>query len=125
MNESEQIPEVQSFSKRAIIIASSVCFASSICFYWIARPAVSQLQVLWMELLVYAIIPISVTFIVLYRSYWHREITGVARTCSLLLLSCIILAGEIIAIVILLCLLAIFIGLLVFCVNAFNGQNLT
>src|ERR1017187_1857993 len=123
MNENEQTPEVQSSSQRAMVIASSVCFASSFCFYWAARPAVSELQVWWMESLVYAIIPISVTFIVLYRSYWHREITGAARTCSLLLLSCIILAGEVIATVIILCMVVVFFCLIAFGMNAFNGRN--
>jgi hypothetical protein len=62
-----------------------------IIFYWVAGRAVELLEVRWIEWLVYAIIPISVTFIILYRSCWNPEIKGVTQTCSLLLLSCIIL----------------------------------
>src|ERR1039457_1520485 len=103
MNENEQTPEVQTPLRRVIVIASIASLVSLVFFYCVARPAVSRLQVWWVELLVYAIIPISVTFIILYRSCWHREITGAARTCSLLLISCIILGGDLIAIGFMLC----------------------
>jgi hypothetical protein len=116
MNDNEQTPEVQSSFQRAIVIASIACFVSLIFFYWVARPAVELLEVRWVELLVYAIIPISVTFIILYRSSWHREIIGAARTCSLLLLSCIFLGGELIAIGFMLCIAW-------FCLIAICGGN--
>jgi hypothetical protein len=116
MDDNEQTPEVQSPFQRAMVMASIACFVSLIFFYWVARPAVVRLEVRWAELLVYAIIPISVTFIILYRSCWHREITGAARTCSLLLLSCIILGGELIAIGFMFCMAS-------FCLNAISGGN--
>ena len=109
MDDNEQMPEVQSPSKQAIIVASIACFVSLTLFYSIARPAVELLEVGWIEFLAYAIIPTSVTFIILYRSCWHEEITGVARTCSLFLLSCIILSGVLIIIGILLCLIPVLI----------------
>jgi hypothetical protein len=98
MDDNEQTPEVQSPSQQTIVIASIACFVSLIFFYLAARRAVELLQVRWIEWLVYSIIPISVTFTILYRSCWHPEISGAARTCSLLLLSCIILVGVFIAI---------------------------
>lgn len=116
MNDNEQTSQDQSPLQRAFTIASTACFVSLIIFYWVARPVVERLQVRWVELLVYAIIPLSVTFIILYRSCWHREITGAARTCSLLLLSCVILSCEFVAIGIMLC-----IGLFGF--NAITGGN--
>lgn len=116
MDDNEQTPEVQSPLQRVIVIASIACFVSLTFIYWVARPAVELLEVRWVELLVYAIIPISVTFIILYRSCWHREITGAARTCSLLLLSCIILGGELIAIGFMLCMAW-------FCLIAICGGN--
>jgi hypothetical protein len=94
MDDDEQTPEVQSPLQRTFVMASIACFASLTVFYWGARRAVELIEVRWVEWLVYAVIPISVTFIILYRSCWHREITGAARTCSLLLLSCIILGGH-------------------------------
>ena len=51
-------------------------------------------------LLVEASLPITATFLVLYRSCWHREIIGVLRTGVLLLLSGLILVGGLTAIVV-------------------------
>ncbi len=79
-------------------LASLACFVSLIFVYWIARPAVERLEVWWVEWLVYAFIPLAVTFIILYRSGWHREIAGVRRTGSLLLLSCAILGVLLLAV---------------------------
>ncbi len=123
MNENEQTPEVQSPLRRDIVIASTASFVSLIIFYCAAKPAVSQLQGWWVELLVYAIIPISVAFIILYRSCWHREITGAARTCSLLLISCMILGGDLIAIGALLCMAVSFICMIAFCMSGISGGN--
>jgi hypothetical protein len=116
MNDNEQSPEVQSPIQRDFITASIACFASLIFIYWVASPAVKLLEVRWIELLVYSSIPISVTFIILYRSCWHREITGAARTFCLLLLSGIIFGGEVIATGIIFC-------IAMFCLNAMQGGN--
>jgi hypothetical protein len=75
------------------------------------------------KLLVYAAVPIAVTFIVLYRSDCHREITGAARTCSLLLLSGAILGGEMIVAVVTLCVAVMFICAGLFGVGAVSGGN--
>ena len=93
MNDHEQTPKIQSPSQEIIGIASFACLAALIFFYWYAGPAVKALDVWWAKLLVYVAIPILVTFIILYRSGWHRELVGLTRTCSLLLLACVILVG--------------------------------
>jgi hypothetical protein len=116
MDDNEQTAEVLSPSQRSLVVASIACFVSLTFLCWVARPAVELLQVRWIELLVYAIIPITVTFIMLYRSCWHREITGAARTCSLLLLSCLILGGELIAAGFMFCLALL-------CFGAISGGN--
>src|SRR5471030_986305 len=89
-----QLSEIMS----PISVASLACFFSLLGIYLITRPAVTLLgKIWWAELLVYAIIliiPLSLTFIILYRSEWHPKITGAARTCSLLLLSCFIFVGA-------------------------------
>ncbi len=112
----ESTPKDQSPSQRAIAIASLASFASLMFFYWVAKPVVALLEIGWAELLVYAIIPIAVAFTILYRSGWHCEITGAARTCSLFLLSGIILGSELIAIGFIFCLAT-------FCLNAIQGGN--
>jgi hypothetical protein len=103
VNNNNQTQEVQSPLQLANIIASLTCFASLLGSYWFEKPLVEMLDDPWAEFLVYATIPISVTFIILYRSCWHPEIIGLARTSSLLLLSCLILVGVILAIGILHC----------------------
>jgi hypothetical protein len=116
MDDKEQTQEVQSPLQQTVVIASIASFVSLIIIYWVARPAVELLYVHWVEWLVYAIIPISVTFIILYRSGWHSEILGAVRTCSLLLLSCIILGGVLIAIGVMLCMIW-------FCVGAVSNGS--
>jgi hypothetical protein len=66
---------------------------SPVLVHWATRPVVNLLEVPWIEFLAYALVPVVVTFLILYRSCWHREIAGARRTCSLLLLSCVILGG--------------------------------
>src|SRR5690348_16386638 len=109
MLEDQQKPEEQHPVRRVMASAATVCFITAIGFYLLAGWEVSRLQVWWAELLVYAIAPTAVTFIVLYRSGWHREITGAARTGSVLLLSCAILGGEMIAVVVMFVLAVLFI----------------
>ena len=96
LDENEQPQRTQS----PVGVCLLVCFVSLAVFYLLARPVVSRLHVWWAELLIYALVPTLVTFIMLYRSSWHREITGAARTLSVVLVSCIILGGALLAAVI-------------------------
>ena len=114
MNDDEHAPGIQSPLQRDMVIASIACFVSLLVFYSVARPAVELLEVFWEELLAYAVIPMAVTFIILYRSCWHREIVGAARTGCLLLISCIILFGVLFGIGVMICM-----GW--FCLNAVSG----
>jgi hypothetical protein len=123
MNENDQISEVPHPLQRVIAVALLACSISSVAIYWVANREVSQLQVWWAELLAYAIVPVAVTFVVLYRSGWHREITGAARTGSLLLFSCLILGGELLAMGILLFVAMLLMSLCGFGVNAVTGGN--
>jgi len=116
MDNDEQPKEVLSPSQRIIVFASIACFVSLTFFCWVARPAVELLKVRWAELSLYALIPISVTFFVLYRSCWHREIAGVVRACSLLLIACVILGAELFA-------TGFLFYLAVFCFNGISGGN--
>lgn len=102
----EQESKPQSPSERALILASIACFVS----YSIAKRVVEPLEIGWAKYMVYALIPISVTFIILYRSCWHPEITGIARTYSLLLFACIILSIVLLTFEFVLCVAPIFIA---------------
>jgi hypothetical protein len=77
------------------IFACLVCFA---LVFGAARPADVLFSSWWVELLFYALLPVAVTFMILNRSCWHREITGMARICSLLLLSSVIFCGVLLTV---------------------------
>jgi hypothetical protein len=127
MNENEQMPEFRSPLRRTMVMASLTSLVSAIIFYGAVSGVVSELDVWWKELLAYATVPVFLTYFILYRSCWRREITGTARTCSLLLLSCVIFVGDIVAVIlavgVMVCLAVVFIGMIAFGFNAFTGGN--
>ena len=88
--------EIQPPGQRAVILACFACFITLAFFYWAAQPLFRLIAVPWIQFLACALVPMAVTFAILYRSCWHREFAGAKRTWSLFLLSCIILAGVII-----------------------------
>src|ERR1700722_8415896 len=93
MDDNERTLDVQSPAEQAIIGASIVCFLSLIIIYCITERALDGLGIRWVKILLCGFIPVSATFLFLYRSCWHPEITGARRTCSLFLMACIILVG--------------------------------
>ena len=103
MDDYQPEPEIQTPQQRIIVIASAACFFSLLIIYRFARSVVELLGVPWIEFLAYAVVPIAVTFVILYNSCWHGEISGAARTGYLLLLSSVILGGVLVAIAYLLC----------------------
>ena len=76
------------------ILAGLVCYAP---VFAAGRPAEALFGTGWIELLHYPLLPVTVTFMILYRSCWHPEITGVPRTCSLLLISGLVFCGIFLA----------------------------
>lgn len=97
INPDESSSDEQSPLQRAVAFAFVACFVALTFIYWAARPLVARLGVWWAEVLVYAIIPVAVTFVILYRSCWHRELAGRRRMGSVLLVSCAIFAGVLLA----------------------------
>jgi hypothetical protein len=100
MNECQSAPDAQSPLQRVFVVASISCLASLLIIFWIARRGVEMLEDVCYEIPVYSIIPISVTFTILYRSCWNPEIIGVWRSCHLLLISLFILIGVFLTIAI-------------------------
>ncbi len=105
---------VQSSLQRTLVLASLAGFFSWIVLGWVERPAVELLEERWARLLAYSILPTAVCFIILYRSCWHPEIVGIARTCCVLCFSCVILVGALVAAGVLVCVAW-------FCLNAVSG----
>ncbi len=80
-------------------LASLACLVCLAIIYLAARPFVMLIEVWWAECLVYSLVPITVTFIILHRSCWHRERAAVARTLSLFFFSCFIFVVVVFVIV--------------------------
>jgi carbon starvation protein CstA len=116
MNDNEPSAEIQSPLQRVFVVASLACFISLIISYLAARTAVNLLAVPWVTMLVYAFVPMAVTFVILFRSCWHREFSAAIRTYYLLLLSCVITGGVLGA-------SGIMFYVTLFCFNAASGGN--
>jgi hypothetical protein len=108
MNANEQTSPVHADPPRVIVIAAAACFLSLTFFYLAVHAVISRLDLLWAEWVIYATIPLAVTFIYLQRSDWHQEITGAKRIRSLLLLSGLIFGGVVVTMGVMACIAWIF-----------------
>lgn len=97
-NADELLPDVQSPVQRAVVTAFIACLLSLMLVYWAIHAVLERLGIWWAEGLVYTIFPVSVAFIILHRSCWHRETLGALRTFSVLLLSSAMFGGVLLAI---------------------------
>jgi hypothetical protein len=97
MNQTEQPVEVQSPAQRAEISAALACAASVVYLFSVGGPAVEWFQVRWAGLLFCTLLPIALTFTILYGSCLHREMRRAARTGFLLLVSLLIFGGACVA----------------------------
>ena len=91
-------------------MAALACALCSAYLFGIASPAVELLQVWWMEMLVYTIIPVTLTFTLLCGSHIHREMPMMKRAVFLFVVSVLMFAGV-----------AFFLGAVVFFGSAFAG----
>jgi len=86
------------FEVHSPILASSVaCFIAWVSSCCVSRYAVAPLHIWWAGLMLEALVPILLTFAILYRSSWHPQTTGPARTLVLTLLSCAIFGAVLFA----------------------------
>jgi len=96
LTHSDQPPEAQS-----PVQASAVAALGSFLFiYCLDAGIVSALKVWWAQLLVYGFVPVLLSFIILFRSSWHREFTSGVRTLLASLMSCVIFVGILAGIVV-------------------------
>jgi len=92
-------------------LAAFLCLAVFGLIYWTARPLVTRIGNGWVEFLTYALLPLAVTFTLLYRSAWHREMALVKRAGYLMVTAGLILCSDLVLIGVLLAALSIFIGM--------------
>jgi hypothetical protein len=89
-------------------LAGCVCFAF---IYWAIRPLLILVPVWWAQLLIYSLLPLLVTFAILYRSGWHREMARMGRAGSLILVSGLSLCSDLVIIGIMVAVACMFLGI--------------
>lgn len=72
-------PEVQSPTQREVILITLACAWCLAYLMGIASPAVEMLRVWWAEMLIYALVPLALTFTLLCSSHIHRELSSSRR----------------------------------------------
>lgn len=100
-----------SVAPQPVVMAGLACLACCPIAYWAAGPVMELLAPWWAKLLFYSLIPVLVTFLVLYRSEWHREMASLARNGCLVLLSCLIFVSDLVIIMLIISVLSIFVGI--------------
>lgn len=96
VNPTEPLTEVQTPAQRAEIMAAFACLTSLVSLFAISQPLVEFLKVWWVGGLLCLLLPIALTFTILYGSCVHREMGKLARGLflfgnSLLIFGCICL----------------------------------
>jgi len=84
-------------------IAGLVCLGCFPIIYLTTRPVV-WLHMAWTEWLLQALftmVPLSVTFIILYYSTWHEERPKIRRIASAVLSSCVIFGVDLFVVILL------------------------
>ena len=87
------------------------CLASFGLVYCVARPLVTRIGIGWIEFLIYAAIPLGVTYVILYCCGCLRGMARVGRTVLLILMSCLILGCDMVIMGIVVATLSIFAGM--------------
>ena len=101
-NGDEQTNENRPEDGPPIVLAGFGCLLCLPIIYFATRPVVWAIHAQWVYWLLSALfilLPMSVTFTILYRSLWHREWPGSKRILSLILVSGMIFCGVLFIIV--------------------------
>ena len=86
------------------LMAGLACLMCLPIVYFTTRPVIWWLHVAWIAwplLALFVIIPLSVTFIILYSSAWHQEWPKIRRIASAALSSCFIFGVDLFLIIML------------------------
>lgn len=72
------------------------CFLALAFAFWVGLPIVSLLNLPWAAPLVFMLMPVVVTFIILYQSCWHNEMVWTTRALLVSVYSILIFGGVLI-----------------------------
>ena len=96
------------------LMAGLACLMCLPIVYLATRPVVWWLHVSWVQwplLMLFTIVPLSVTFAILYGSAWHSEWPRIRRIASVAVSSCVIFGIDLFLIILLIVLGGIIVGL--------------
>lgn len=94
MNPDRQFDEVQSPAQRAEILATLACVGCLVYLFSVGGAALDLVPIWWAKVLISALIPLALTFTILYGSNVHREMRRLVRTLFLLLNSVLIFGAA-------------------------------
>lgn len=94
MNENDSPVEVQSPAQRMEILAALACLGCMVFLFSAGKLAMERAPLWWAKLLVYTLIPLTLTFTILYGSCIHREMKRAVRVLFLVGNSLLIFAGA-------------------------------
>jgi hypothetical protein len=107
-----QPSETQSRAQREAVLAAFACLGCSGLMFGIVTPALQRLHLGWAESPVCVLLPLGLTFVLLYGSSIHREMAKLTRSAYLLLVSVMIFTGT-----------ALFFGAIAFFATAFANMG--
>jgi hypothetical protein len=94
MDPIEPKPEVQSPAQRAGIVAALACWACVIYLVRIGEPAMEGLRIPFAGLMVFTLLPMTLTFTILHGSCIHREMKTSVRAMFLFMVALAIFCGA-------------------------------
>lgn len=86
------------------LMAGLACLMCLPIIYLATRPVIWWLHVSWIEwplLALFTVLPLAVTFIILYLSTWHQEWPKIRRIASVALSSCVIFGVDLFLVILL------------------------
>lgn len=110
MNRDEQMDE----NRTLFLAAGFVCLGSLAVACLAMRSVILLIHARWTAWLLPAVvtlIPLAMTFIILYCSAWHREFSKARRVVSMILSSCIIFSVDLLVMVVVVAAGCLMIGL--------------
>lgn len=98
MNRNEQI----NGNSAPFLMAGLACLVCLPIMYLTTRPLLGLLHgqgIEWLLLILFTFVPLSVTFLILYCSAWHRESPRARRLFSAIFSSCVIFGVDLLFVV--------------------------
>jgi hypothetical protein len=94
MNPEAPLTSDQPPAQRVGVLAAVACLASILYVAWVGQSVLAWLPVQWLAWVIYLLLPLALTFTILYGSQVHSEMRRAARAFFLLGFSLLIYGGA-------------------------------